>query len=85
MDNKNNLTTKKLLKRINQSKTYEESFQDCLELMIRYGMSENFLENIKNKTICSYEEGMFIVKAFDICNVKPKMSWLPKEVKDMYR
>lgn len=78
------LSTKELLKNINRSKTYTDGFQDCLELVRRTGISENFLKNVKDKTTCSYEEGMYIVKAFDINNVKPKMEWLPNEIKRMY-
>lgn len=85
MINNGILSTKELLSKINRSKSYTDSFQDCLELMIRTGISENFLENVKDKKICSYEEGMYIVKAFDINNFKPKMKWLPDKIKTMYQ
>lgn len=84
MINNGILLTKELLRRINRSKSYTDSFQDCLELMMRTGISESFLENVKDKKICSYEEGMHIAKAFDVNNVKPKMDWLPDKIKIMY-
>ena len=78
-------STKQLIRRINHSKTYDESFNICLELLQRIGMSKSFMESVGDKRTCSYEEGMFIAKAFDTYNLIPKMNWLPDKIIAMYR
>ena len=80
----NSISTKKLLGIINRSKSYEESFNECYELVKRAGFSESFLNSVHDLNKCSYDEGMFISKAFDIYNTVPKMKWLPDQIKSLY-
>lgn len=78
---------KQLLKKINQSASYADARDDIIALMTYCGMSERFLEtemNTKNPNY-DYDIGMRISKAYDIHNTIPKMSWLPKEIKKLYK
>lgn len=77
---------KKLANKINMSASFIDSKEDVFLLMKLIGLSEGYEESLSKGThaTCSYDTGMYISKAYDIIGVKPKMKWLPSEIKDLY-